>query len=98
MKILTYNTRRNRIVALVTDEDAYLLELYPDENKTLMDIDGYCNDYDLCAKDIKVTTVEPEEVSTVLKYRYLIESNCDIMFSFLANLQIKADGENWGCI
>lgn len=94
MKILTYSTRRNRIVALVTDEDAYLLERYPNESKTLMNVDGYCNDYDMCAKDIQVTTVEPEEVGTVLKYRYLIERNCDMMFSFLSNLQCQADCED----
>lgn len=94
MKILTYSTRRNRIVALVTDEDAHLLELYPDECKVLRDIDGYGNDYDLCANGVNIITVEPEEVGTILKYRYLIERNCDMMFSFIANLQCLADCED----
>lgn len=94
MKILRYTTRQNFLVALVTDEDADLLQRFPDESTVLYDIDGYCNDDKMYARDIKVIDVEPEEVSTILKYRYLIENHCDLMFSFISNLQCCADCED----
>ncbi|UGV22987.1 hypothetical protein INVICTA_220 [Cronobacter phage vB_CsaM_Invicta] len=94
MKILRYTTRQNFLVALVTDEDAYLLQRFPDESTVLRDIDGYCKDDTMYARDIKVIDVEPEEVSTILKYRYLIENHCDLMFCFIANLQCCADCED----
>lgn len=94
MKILRYTTRQNFLVALVTDEDADLLQRFPDESMVLRDIDGYCNDDTMYARDIKIIDVEPNEVSTVLKYRYLIENHCDLMFSFFSKLQSRADCED----
>lgn len=94
MKILKFETRKTQIVAFAIDSDADMLQRFPNEKTTLRDIDGYGNDYEMCADEIKVIPVDDAEVSTLLKYGYLIENHEELIFYFLAKLQNLVDAED----
>ena len=95
MKILSYNTRHNRLVALVSDREASLLQRFPTEEMVLRDIDGYGNDDTMIASSIKVESVDMCHVSTLLAYRHYVEDGSQHMFDFIAKLTSRLDEEEY---
>lgn len=93
MKILTFDTGEKTVSAFVVDDDADLLQRYPNETLIFRDMNGYCKDVVMESGLIRVKDINPDDVRVLIDYRCYIENEPVSIYRFMSHLQNIFDDE-----
>ncbi|QPI17907.1 hypothetical protein POP12_115 [Pectobacterium phage POP12] len=90
MYIVSKQTRKNHICAIISNESYDILKNY-DEYYTFRDLDGYGNDVKMSGKEMvsNAKLIPDEDLEVLSKYDYLFNENCDLVDDLIREAKRK---------